>query len=167
MFMGDLYLPIPVVEALGRAAVAISELELSFDILLTILSGEPGRYGVCNTREPFETKIMYLTTVPRSRLLKHQWAQLLNQTARRAKILHQEFSEATIGSVYSRGAGSLEVLVRGLAEKISVRAQSRPMTPGMIARVGQQAREQAQLSCELATSLLAAAERLSIPLSCC
>jgi hypothetical protein len=128
MLMSDLYLPLPFVEALGRAAVAISELELSFDIVLTILSQEPGRHGVCQTRDPFETKLKFLASASRSRLLKHQWAQILRKTAQRGMILHKEFSAAAIGSVYSRGAGTLEERIKVLAEKTSVHPQSRPMT---------------------------------------
>src|SRR5437899_2363579 len=113
----DLYLPAPFVEALGRAAVALSELELSFDILIAILVSEPGRHSVCYPRDPFEAKIEYLATISRSRLLKHEWWRILRRTAARAKTLKSQYWSAAIGSIYSRGPGRLEEILRPLAEK--------------------------------------------------
>ena len=158
----DLYLPVPFVEALGRAAVALSELELSFDILIAILVSEPGRHSACYPGDPFEAKIEYLATISRSRLLKHEWWQILRRTAASAKALKYQYSSAAIGSIYSRGPGLLEEIVRPLAEKTNVSPPRLSMTAAKIDDVAEECRHLAGMACELAESLLEAAEDLSI-----
>src|SRR5438270_5268617 len=158
----DLYLPMPFVEALGRGAVALSELELSFDILIAILASEPGRHSVCYPRDPFETKIEYLATISRSRLLKHQSWRILRRTAAHAKMLKKQYSSAALGSIYSRGPGLLEEIMRPLAEKTNVAPPRLSMTAAKIDRVAEECTRLASVACELAESLIKAAENLSI-----
>jgi hypothetical protein len=124
----DLYLPPEFFEALGRLTIARYQLEISFDILLAILAAEPSRFGVCHPREPFENKIAYLSGVSRSRLLKHEWWRALRRIALSAKKLHGEYTAAATGSIFSRGAGPLESLIRSLAEQTRVAPKSLAMT---------------------------------------
>ena len=160
----DVYLPIPFVEALGRGAVALSQLELSFDILIAILASEPSRHSLCYPRDPFETKIEYLATISRSRLLKHEWWRILRRTAAHAEILKDQYSGAASGTIYSRGSGLLEETMRSLAEKTSVTPRHLSMTAAKVDQVAEECRSLARVACELAESLLQAAEDLSIPI---
>lgn len=161
----DLHLSIIFVEALGNAAIAISELELSFDVLVAILADEPERYGHCEPRDPFERKIEYLAQVSHSRLLKHQWWRMLRQTAQRAKAIQRQYKSAAMGSVYSRGAGVLEQQLRQLAQMTDVSPRLLPITPAKLNDVGKEATQLALTACKLAGLLLAAADKLSIDLA--
>lgn len=158
----NLYLPIPFVEALGRASIARAQLELSLDLLVTAIALEPTRLRTCHPRDSFETKVEYLETISRSRLVKHDWWRRIRRIASSARALHDQFSAAAMGSVYSRGGGYLEELMRPLAEKLRVSSPSLSMTPRKIDAIAEQSRAAARDACELAVALLSAAERLSI-----
>ena len=160
----DLYLPVPFIEALGRGAVALFQLELSFDILIAILASEPSRHGVRFPRDPFETKIEYLATISRSQLLKHEWWRTLRRTAAHAKTLNHQYSSAASGTIYSRGSGLLEDTMRRLAEKTRVSPPRLSMTAAKIDQLAEECRSLTRVACEVAESLLKAAEELSIPI---
>ena len=69
-----------------------------------------------------------------------------------------------MASVYGRGAGSLEKLMRLLAERTGLAPRFSVITPAKLKDAGEEARQLARVSCELAASLLDAAERLSTKL---
>lgn len=158
----ELYLPIPFVEALGRATIARAQLEMSFDLLITVVALEPSRAKTCWPRDPFAIKAKYLETLSRSRLLKHDWWRALRRIASEARALDQHYSEAAMSTLYSRGGGALEEAARGLAEKLRLSPPPLRMTPDKIEVVADQFRGLAWETCALASTLLAAAERLSI-----
>lgn len=163
--MPDLYLPIPLVEAFGRAAVAFAELELSFDILLTVLRGEEGRFDLAVDHENFENKLKSLAAVRHSRLLKHEWWREVRVMASRGRVLDQQYSAVKLASIYSRGAGTLERLIRPLADRTGLVSRSMVMTPTKLDTISEAARELALAACRMANLLLEASERLSINLS--
>lgn len=158
----DLYLPIPFIEAIGRATVARSQLELSFNIMVAVLGSEATRSCTCRPCDALETKIDYLGTVSRSRLLKHEWWQRLRRIASSAKKLNQQYSNAAMGSLYSRGGGYLEEIMRPLAERTNVAPALLTMTPGRIDSIAREFRELTGQTAELAASLLDAVDTLSM-----
>lgn len=158
----DFYLPIPFVEALGRATVARHQVNLSFNILLAILAIEPTRFGTTDWREPLETKIAYLAGVPRSRLLKHEWWQRTKKIALRAEEQDRQYANAAMTSIYSRGSGFLENVLRALSERTGVAPQAPGMTPEKLDDVTAEFRLIARDTCDLAACLLEAAAKLSI-----
>jgi len=155
-------MPIAFVEALGRATIARAQLESSLNLVVVILAFEPTRFGTCRPTDPFEVKVDYLGAVSRSRLLKHEWWRILRRIAADARTLNDHYSEAAMSSIYSRGGGFLEEMMRPIAQTLNLPPPSLNMTPGRIDVVAVQLRELARDACSLATALLAAVERLSI-----
>ena len=155
-------MPIAFVEALGRATIARAQLESSLNLLVVIIALEPSRLRTCRPADPFEVKVEYLAAVSRSRLLKHEWWRTLRRIAADATRLNDHYSEAAMSSIYSRGGGFLEEMMRPIAQRLNLPPPSLSMTAGRIDRVAGQLRDLARDACGLATALLAAVERLSI-----
>lgn len=158
----DSYLPISFVEALGRATVARHQVELSIDILLAIMAIEPTRFGTSESREPFETKIAYLINVRRSRLLKHEWWRRAKEIALRAEEQNRQYANGARASIYGRGSGFLENVLRLLSERTGVAPEAPGMTPAKLDDVAAEFRLIARDTCDLAACLLEAAAKLSI-----
>ena len=131
-------------------------------MIAAILAKEPTHGSVYWPRDPFETKIAHLAAISRSRLLKHAWWIKLRQIATDAKTLNQEYNNATMGTIYSRGGGFLEEIMRPLAEKLNVAPPPPCMTPARIDGLAERFRDLARDTCELGGTLLKAAERLRI-----
>ena len=149
----DLYLPIPLVEALGRATIARSQLELCLNVIVSTLAREPGRLRTSHHSEPFETKVHYLSTAARSRLLRHEWWLTLRRITSDARRLNQQYLDAAMGCIYSRGAGYLEAKIRPLAAKANVAPPPIALTPAKIDRIAEDFRRITRAACDLATSL--------------
>lgn len=145
--------------------MAVSELELSVDVLISILGREPGRLSYCDPRNSFEDKVEYLANISHSRLLKHDWWRLLRRIAERAKVVQSEHKSFAMASVYGRGAGQLEQTLRLLVAKAGIAPRLVAVTPAKVNAVREEATNLAGDSCQLAASLLRAAEKLSIDLS--
>jgi hypothetical protein len=158
----DLYLPIPFVEALGRATIARAQLELSLDLIIAVLAVESARLRACRPSDPFQTKLDYLGATSRSRLLKHDWWRALRLLVSTAKSADHQYSDAAKASVYSRGGGFLEELMRPIAKQLDLNPPSLAMTPAKIEGVAEQFRQLALEACHLSGALVAAAKRLSI-----
>jgi hypothetical protein len=135
---------------------------LSFNILLAILAIEPGRFGVSGSREPFESKIAYLTSVRRSRLLKHEWWRRTREIARRAEDNDRLYTNAARASIFGRGRGDLENVLRLLSDRTDVAPETPAMTPEKLDDVAGKFRLVARDTCDLATCLLEAAGKLSM-----
>ena len=160
--MRDLYLPIPLVEALGRTVVARSQLELSLNIILAILVHEPDRFCPRHPRDALEVKLDYLATVPRSRLLKSEWWRALRKGAAHGQKVNERFAQAAMGTIYSRGGGYLEEVMRPMAQQLNLGPPPLGMTPGKIDEIADAFRALALELAQLAASLLKAARTLSI-----
>jgi hypothetical protein len=150
------------VEALGRATAARSQLEFSFNLIVAIVASEPAREYTCHPRESFGSKVEYLRSISRSQLLKHEWWQSLRRIAATAEDLDKQYSSAAMSGIYGRSGGSLEATMRALAEKMDLVPPSLNMTPARINGVARGFFELASATCDLATSLIQAAEKLSI-----
>lgn len=89
----ELYLPITFVEALGRATIARAQREMSFDLMVAVVTLEPSRVKICWPRDPFAVKAKYLEKLSRSRLLKHDWWPALRRIASDARALDRQYSK--------------------------------------------------------------------------
>lgn len=147
---------------MGRAAVARAQLELSLDIIVALLGLEPNRQHASHPREPFEAKVAFLKDISRSRLLKHQWWSELKALASETESLNDLYSAAAMGSVYSRGAGYLEEILRPLAAKLAVTPPALHMTPTRIQLLAAEIRNLAVRGAALAAALVDAAQKLAI-----
>lgn len=157
----ELYLPIAFVEALGRATIARAQLELSFDVLIAILSQDPSHERP-HGRSPLEAKMGYLATLSSSSLLKREWSSVLHTMLPMTEELNDEYTRAAIGSIYSRGAGYFEEIIRPLAAQTKVDADLRSITPSRIEKLAAEFREIALRAAALATSLIAEGDRPSM-----
>lgn len=157
-----LHLPIAFVEALGRATIARAQLELCFNIFLALLAVEADRFGLPRQDEPLEVKARYLTIVSRSRVLKHAWWQELHRIAIKAEKLNEAFCDAAMGSLYSRGGGTLGDTLRPLAEQVGVAPKVLRMTPAKIEQLASDYAALTDVSFVLAKSISEAIERLDI-----
>ena len=135
---------------------------MSFNILLAILAIEPTRFGVSEPREPFETKIAFLIGVTRSQLLKHEWWLRAKQIALRAEEQNRQYANASRASIYSRGSGFLENVLRLLSERTGVSPEAPGMTSEKLDDVAAEFRLIARDTCDLVACLLEAADKLSM-----
>lgn len=162
LLASDFYLPMPLVEALGRATVARHRVDLAFNILLAILAIEPNRFGVCDRRDPFEVKATYLVSIRRSRLLKHDWCRRLQGIAGRARDQNRQYRGAATATIYARGSGSLESSLRLLSKRTGVAPDAPSLTAENVDELAAEFRAIARDACDLAIVLLEAATELSI-----
>jgi len=137
-------------------------LELSLNLVVAILAIEPTRLRKYRPRDPFEIKVEYLGTVSRSRLLKHDWWRAVQRIASESAKLNKQYSDAAMSTVYSRGGGYLEEMMRPIAQELAVPPPSLALTPAKIDAVGTGMKELAREATELATLMIAAVKRLSI-----
>ena len=157
----DLYLPIPFIEALGRATVARAQLELSLNLLVAILALEPRR-RISLPNDPFETKLDYLGSISGSRLLKHDWWRDVRRLASAAEKLNRQYRDAAISSLYSRGGGFLEETMRPIAAEVNLVPPPLAMTPAKLDAVAGHFKDLALGGSRLAADLLTAAKALSL-----
>jgi hypothetical protein len=156
------YLPISLIEALGRATVARHYAELAINILLAALAAEPGRFGIADSRDPLETKLECLLGLSRSQLLKHDWWRTQKDIAKRAQDLNRRYSSGVTATLYGRATGSLEQRLRMMSERLGVAPTAGGITPDNLERVAAEFTAIARDACDLAETILAAAAKLSL-----
>lgn len=147
----DIYLPLPFVEALGRATVARYRFELVVDTLITILAPERDRHDL---HDPFEAKVDYLQAIRATQHLEHGCRQRLQAIASLSKKLNADYKDAATSAVYSRGAGNLEETLRVLAEQANISAVPLRMTPMRIDRLTRSFRALTWKASDVARNLL-------------
>lgn len=152
-------LPIPYIESLGRATVARYRFELVINTLISILERDYGYPRACHAVDPLESKLDHLASVPRSRSLRQDYWDRMRSIACAARELDADYKNAAISAVYSRGAGSLEEVLRALAERTNVSPVPR-MTPLKIDVVARQFSTLTWKSSAVAESLLQMSERI-------
>ena len=157
----DFYVPIALVEALGWATICRYQFEYAINIFVAVLGAQPGNLRTCDLAQPLEKKLEYLASVPRSRLLKHDWWRRLRSIAVRADKLNEEYLSAAFGPLYSRGSGHLEEIMRPLAARAKLPLVSPGMTPLKVRDVADRFRVLTREACDLAAVLVSAAEKMS------
>lgn len=157
----DFYIPPAFVEAIGRAAIARYEFELSFDILTAVLTTRCNYAVICFPFDPLEEKLNCTLKVQRSKFLKHQWWVELRTIISQGIELNAQYRNATTSSVYGRGAGNLENRLRELANQLHIPPPPSSMTPSKIDSVANEFRMLANAVVQLTESLIAASDKLS------